>query len=616
MSTTTDRAPLAELDAASVRRWAAMLRAALGAARKRIDALNVFPVPDGDTGTNLYLTVEGALEHLIADEAQTGEGTGEQAHAAGGGAGEILQRWARALQWSARGNSGVILSQLALGLAQGAHGSSAIGVVQLRDGVVRASDLAWAAVSDPQDGTILSVARAAAQVASSWPEADSGDGAEAGSLHALIVALRDAAWSALLATEHQLEALRNAGVVDAGGAGLYVVLHCLERVCAQAGLRTVLEVGLPERSADAFAVEATGVAGAAPAPEYEVMYLLGDADEAAASTLRDTLAGLGDSVLVVGATPDWTVHAHVDDAGAAIEAGVELGRPRRIRIERLERARLDAHPVLTRGHAAGDAPPHPAEPRPAAQAGLDAPPRPGQAQVPSPPGSRARTGLVACVAGAGLDVLFQSQGAVTVDSGPGRRASTGALIDAVRAAHRRSRSAEGGIDVVLLPNDADTRMSAAVAVDAVAQEGIRAAVVGSRTAVQGVAALAVFDPSAPLAANVVAMQEAASATRHGGITIANRDALTSGGVCRIGDVLGVVDGDIVIVGHDQATVAEQVVTRLLSSGGELLTLLTGEGASDAVIAQVEHAVAQTRPDVEVVRLDGQQDVYPLLIGVE
>ncbi|MBW8729803.1 MAG: DAK2 domain fusion protein YloV, partial [Terrabacter sp.] len=234
-----------------------------------------------------------------------------------------------------------------------------------------------------------------------------------------------------------------------------------------------------------------------------------------------------------------------------------------------------------------------------------------------PPGDGAGTSavggaaIVACAAGVGLEGLFEDAGAVVVRSGPGRRASTGGLIDAIRQQHAR-----GASGVVVLPNDGDTLLAAAAAVRAVADDGIEAHLVHVRTAVQGIAALAVFEPTAAASANVLAMQAAASATRHGAVTVANRAALTSGGPCEAGDVLGVVDGDVVIVGSDQLDVSRQVVQRLLASGGELLTVVAGVDAPDGLLEAVTAEARVAHHGVEVSLLDGGQAVYSVLLGVE
>ncbi|EWT00154.1 DAK2 domain fusion protein YloV [Intrasporangium oryzae NRRL B-24470] len=565
------------LDANAMRRWAVLIRSAYAARRAEIDALNVFPVPDGDTGTNLFLTVDGAIERTLAeDDSPT--------------AGELLERFAAALLWTARGNSGVILSQLARGFGEVCRDAVSVDAAALAAGLARADERAWHAVTDPKEGTILSVSRAAAAAAATAV----GDG-----LYAVSAAALEAARTALARTPEQLPVLARAGVVDAGGAGLVILIECLERLCAGDDGRVVLSLGPTDRRSRFWPDPATAagavvrpldsdaVAGGEgdTGPEYEVMYLLDAPDEDAVEALRSRLVELGDSVLVVGGDGQWNVHCHVDDAGAAVEAGIEAGRPHRIRVTRLRTER-----------------------------GLD---HEGAAAAPDESHGRALrergggSGIVACAAGAGLADVFRAAGAVVLDSGPRRRASTGALIDAVRKQHHRGVSG-----VVILPNDAETELAAAAAARAVADEGIDAHVIRSRTAVQGIAALAVFEPGAPVSANVLAMQSAASATRHGAVTVAYRSALTSGGPCEAGDVLGVVDGDIVIVGSDQAAVGREVVHRLLASGGELLTVVIGADAPAGLAAVVSAAARDEHRGVEVSQIYGGQPVYSVLLGVE
>jgi DAK2 domain fusion protein YloV len=568
-------APTAEealgfLDVNGVRRWAVLIRSVLAARRAELDAMNVFPVPDGDTGTNLYLTVDAAIDRMLEME---------PAQAAG----EALVHFADCLLRTGRGNSGVIFSQLARGLAEVCRDAEHIDGALMRAGLARANERAWEAVSDPREGTILSVARAMAEGA-----AASADD----SLYAVSSAALAAAQEALEKTPEQLEVLARAGVVDAGGAGLVLVLEGLERLTAGDDGRAVLRLRADDRRTrfrpgpDALAhgpLHVTRPLDADPGapapelgPEYEVMYLLADSTSEHVDVLRARLVQLGDSVLVVGGDGIWNIHAHVDDVGAAVEAGIEAGRPHRVRVTRL---------------LAGDT----VESQAAPQAELAA----------------VTTGIVACTAGDGLAQVFRDAGASVVPSGPGHRASTGQLIDAVREIH-----ASGVEGVVILPNDGDTELAAAAAARAVADEGVEALVVRARTVVQGIAALAVYEPTASPAANVLGMQSAASATRHGAVTIANREALTSGGACRPGDVLGVVDGDIVIVGSDQAEVGAEVVHRLLSSGGELLTVVSGADAPPGLVQAVAAAARAERRDVEVNRIHGGQPVYTVLLGVE
>jgi DAK2 domain fusion protein YloV len=582
-----DNGRLERLDAQAARRWALATRSAFAAHRREIDDLNVFPVPDGDTGTNLYITLDSALE---AAREPRGRLPGSKAHAEGTLADDAATL-ARATLLAARGNSGVILSQLVRGLSEviAEAASSEAAVVAgssalagqgfdgptLARAVRRASDRAYASVTRPVEGTILSVAAAAATAA----ELAASTG---GRLYDVAHASLAAARVALAATTGQLPVLARAGVVDAGGLGYVLVLEALEHVIAG---KPVTD-SLPERAASvsAGALRAAAHAAAGPqgdlgeggrreraGPSYEVMYLLSESDEESVARLRSRLDGLGDSVLVVGGEDLWNVHAHVDDVGAAIQAGIEAGRPHRI--------------VVTHF---GD--------QQRARAAQTAHPAPGPVAV------------VACAAGEGLAEVFRAAGAVSVFNGPHRRASAGQLLDAIRSAGSRC--------VIVLPNETDTQLAADAAASAAAEEGLEVHVVRSRSAVQGIAALAVFEPAASGRDNVIAMSGAAAATRHGAVTVASKESLTSAGWCHPGDVLGAVEGDVVVVGRDLAEVGTDVVGRLLAGGGELLTLIRGDGSGPEVSADVARSARAGHRDVEVSIIDGGQAIYPLLLGVE
>ena len=553
-----DPAVLTHLDAAAARRWAVVTRAAFASRRAEIDALNVFPVPDGDTGTNLYLTFDAALDAARTDyEARpSAEGTGD-AHDLGWES----ETFARALLLTARGNSGVILSQIFRGFADevAATGSAALDGAGLASAIQRADRLAWASVTRPVEGTILSVSRAAATAAA----------ASGLSLYAVTLAVLDAARQALAATPSQLPALERAGVVDAGGAGYVLLLEALERVVTgDVGADALDGDPLRRRAGWAHPVAVPSRAGQDLDPEgpaYEVMYLLDQTSEEAVATLRKDLDALGDSLLVVGSGTLWNVHVHVDDVGAAVEAGIAAGRPHRIRVTHF-------HDQMQ------------GRPDPEALA------------------------VVACAAGEGLAGVFRAAGARVVMSGPRRRASAGQLLEAARATEAGS--------VLLLPNDADTVLAANAAAAVAAEEGLDVRVVRARTAVQGIAALAVFEPERGLDENALAMSSAAAGTRNGAVTVASKEALTSAGWCHVGDVLGIVDGDVVVIGHDLHEVGGEVVERLLSSGGELLTVVTGEDAPAKLGEQLAASARIRRRDLEVTQLYGGQPAYPLILGVE
>ncbi|MEU8385231.1 dihydroxyacetone kinase, partial [Streptosporangium sp. NPDC048865] len=286
------------------------------------------------------------------------------------------------------------------------------------------------------------------------------------------------------------------------------------------------------------------------------------AEEVAA--LRGELDALGDSLVIVGGDGLWNVHVHVDDAGAAIEAAVRLGRPHRIRVTYLVGSGR-THPV-----------------------------------------ARGR-GVVAVAAGPALAAVFEEAGAVVVRREPGSSPPLAAVLAAVR---------EAGSEVVVLPNDSDTREVAAAAAEIAREQGLVVGVIPTRASVQGLSALAVHDPLRRFDDDVVAMTEAAAHTRHGHVWVADREVMTSAGLTAPGDVLGVVDGDAALIGADLTATALEVVRRMVSSSSELVTLLEGAGAPEGLAGAVQDHLARTRPDIEVVRYEGGQGGYPLLIGVE
>ncbi len=515
-----------------------------------IDELNVYPVPDGDTGTNLYLTWEAACDALPEGELTFAE---------------AVQAFGRGALLGARGNSGVITSQLVracgLRLAENLpREQESAGVLAdarmseaaaFADALVFAADAAYGAVAQPVEGTMLTVAREAANAA--LEAANEGK-----SLPEVCLAAVGAARVALTRTTEQLEPLRRAGVVDAGGAGLVVILGAMESVLS--GRAPAATTGVPARVQPQPQV---GNDLDPDGPAYEVMYLL-DAPDEKIGDFRKQLAGLGDSVVVVGGDELWNIHVHTDDVGAAVELGIEIGRPHRIRVTHF--ADMAHHePVATRA-------------------------------------------VIAVAAGDGLAQLFTEAGAVVVKGGPGRRCSTGELLKAIERS--------GAPEIVLLPNDNDSIAVAEAAATAARQDGVRVAVIPTRAQVQGLAAIAVHDPERSFDDAVVQLSAAAGQTRHGAVTIAVKDAWTMAGTCRIGDALGVVDGDFALITDDLETAATGVVDRLLGGGGELMTVVRGAEATEELVDALVRHVRRNRRDVDVVVYDGGQERYPLLIGVE
>ncbi|GAA2805346.1 DAK2 domain-containing protein [Kitasatospora sp. CM 4170] len=538
------------LDAPAVRSWCQLALRALGQAREEIDALNVYPVPDGDTGTNLYLTVESAAAEVESRFADPAAGPPP-------GLAETARAMARGALIGARGNSGVILAQWLRGTAETlAEGG---GADQLRAALQAAADSAYQAVAEPVEGTLLTVARVAAREA-----VRAGDG-----LAQVADTAYRAARDALRHTPEQLAVLAEAGVVDAGGRGLVAVLGALAD--AVAGHQPMGPVALRgdvrvERCETHLRPPGPGH------PAFEVIYLL-DAPDDALPALREALGGLGDSLVVGGGDGLWNVHVHVDDAGAAVEAGVRAGRPHQIRITHFAEAAARSGTAADRGERE----------------------------------ERTRA-VLSVVSGNGLAELCEQSGAVVLHADPDRPPASAELAAAVRRA--------GAREVVLLLNDPELRAAAGAAADQLREEGVRIAVLPTRSPVQGLAALAVHEAGRRFDEDVVAMTSAAGATRYAELAVAEGESWTMAGVCQAGDVLGLIDGDVALIGADLAEVGSSVLDRMLGAGGELVTLVLGEGAPDGLAETLVAHARHRRPEVDAVVFHGGQESAPVLIGVE
>jgi DAK2 domain fusion protein YloV len=639
---------LETLDGPAVRLWARACLAALGRAREEIDALNVFPVPDADTGTNLFLTFEAAYEGLDALDASTLDGAdGEGAV----GAAAALSALAAGALKGAHGNSGVILSQVLRGLADevGAaiRDGQPAGPRVLAAALADAAELAWQAVASPAEGTMLTVARAAADAACALVDgADvsglSGDWAVEPTFAAVAEAARDAAEAALARTPQQLAVLGEAGVVDAGGRGLCVLLDVLaallggydpERTVFAGRVRTPLvrPVGVVNAAMNAgMKSGATGATNTAT-PAFEVVYLV-DTTQAQSVKLRAAreeicAQGAGDSLVIAGGDGCYRVHIHVEQPGPAIEAAIAAGRPYDLRVTSLSECAAEPSAGSAGAGASardgvsgadgGGGEGQPSEGETGDSLSYSAAAAAGHGQFVHHRAAPGRA-VLAAAPGPGIAALFAEAGAVPLPCAAGRPPTSAQLGRAI---------AEAGVEeIIVLVNDADGLAAASAAAEQVhrGSSGVRVAVVPSKAVVQGIAALAVHEPGRRFDADIVAMTAAAGATRHGALQIAEDDAWTMAGVCHAGDVLGLIDGDVALIAPSLDEAALSLVDRMVSAGGEMVTLVTGSGLDEradglsaaelveAVIARV-HA---RRPEMDVVAYDGGQSGWPLLIGVE
>jgi uncharacterized protein len=539
--------PLETLAAPEVRRVVSTYRDVLRSHQDELNRLNVYPVPDGDTGTNMALTLES-----VVGELQSADGMAE-----------VCRAIAHGSLMGARGNSGVILSQILRGFADTFAGLDAATGDDVVTALRRAADAAYQAVLRPVEGTILTVIRRAAEAA----EAAQRDGE-----HGLVPLLDAAARGAhegVLETPELLPVLAAAGVVDAGGRGFELLLIAFLGVVADRPLPEPETVNTP------VAVEAHMRGDDLSSLRYEVMYLL-EADDSTIPAFRDTWGAIGDSIVVVGGDGMWNCHVHTNDIGAAVEAGIEAGRPCKIRVtDLLEQVEEEQ---WVREHEA----------------------------VPVVSTEPCTTAVVAVGVGVGVQRLLTSLGVhAIVAGGQSMNPSTAQILEAVERCPAE--------DVVVLPNNKNI-VPVAQQVDALSER--RVAVVPTHSVLEALAALVAYDPQAAPARNVEAMTEAAQRVSTGEITQAVRDSVVDCGPIEAGDWIAVSRDGIRSIDKSAADAAIALVDILVTDDTELVTVITGAEARAADTARLEEHVALAHPHTEIEFHEGDQPLYPYLIGVE
>jgi fatty acid kinase len=511
--------------------------------RQRIDDLNVYPVPDGDTGTNLTLTVRSIVEALEASSAE-----GHEA---------VAKELARAALMGARGNSGVIFSQILRGFADVLAERDEVDSAMLARAFRSASDAAYRAVRRPVEGTMLTVIREMAE------EAERRD-VRALPKDELLDRVVARGEEALARTPELLDVLREAGVVDAGGAGLVELVRGLaagvagKELPVTAPTSAAAEVGVDAlhqelsryRYCTAFVVEGEGL----------------DAED-----LERALEPLGDSLLVVGDDSALKVHVHTDDPGAALALATSRGTIEGVEIANMHRQTVERERRL-------------------------------EAALTSVP--TLETGLVAVVPGEGNRRLFESYGATRViEGGQTMNPSTAEIVDAVRSTP--------ATEVIVLPNNSNVLLAAEQAA-LLADKPVR--IVPSDSVPSGLAAIVRYLPTSSPEDNERTMREALASVVTGEVAIASRDVLLDGVNVRKGAWLGLVDGAAVASDDNFDSVAGEVVERLLHDGREILTLLTGQNSPslETLLARI----GELHPEVEVDVHAGGQPHYPLLLSAE
>jgi uncharacterized protein len=521
----------------------------LGANHEEVNRLNVFPVPDGDTGTNMLLTLQSAVEDIKESNASE--------------VSKIAKLASHGSLMGARGNSGVILSQIFRGFARAVEGKSSLTPAELAAAFEEAANAAYRAVNKPTEGTILTVAREAGRAASA------AAGAPDASVPRVIAAAAAGARAAVLKTPSQLQILRDAGVVDAGGYGLQIILDGM--------LRTVEEAeAVPAASAASRAAISSAVQASMALPEggwgYCTEFLI-EGSSLDLDLIRNQIEALGNSVLVVGEPELVKVHVHTDDPTRVINLAGGYGRLLKLNVGDMS----TQHKRILEGE--GDAP-----------------------RTPRPNG----IGLVAVVAGRGLVDIFRGLGVdAIVEGGQTMNPSTQDMLTAIQAVPAD--------EVILLPNNRNVILAAK---QVLGLTGKKVHVLETHSVPQGVAAVVAFRPERNGVDNMRAMRAEADRVQTIEVTHAVRDTRSNGLKVKKGDVIGLINEKLEFTGADYVDVVNKALGKLGPDSYELVTVYRGEGASDDELKKLESAIKASYPGLEVEVQQGGQQHYPFILSVE
>ena len=527
--------------------------------KQAVDALNVFPVPDGDTGTNMSMTIGAARREVerLPDEVA---------------ASEVAKTAASALLRGARGNSGVILSLLFRGFAKGISGRTA-AATDLANALTLGVESAYKAVMKPTEGTILTVARVASEKARELECAPDD-------IAAMWKVITDTSRETLATTPELLPVLKKAGVVDAGGQGLVYVFE---------GMQQVLEGGAIVESKDAPAPRPAEGSDRIAAGEYDGEITFGYCTEFIvvkkegardALTLRAYLESIGDSVVVVDDDEIIKCHVHTDNPGRALQKGLDYGSLTKMKIENM-REQHEAQQQAARDQ------------------------KQSLAYVPVDP--EVPYGFVSVAAGDGVKQLFLDLGVNNVVSGgQTMNPSTDDILSAINATPAKT--------VFVLPNNKNIIMAAEQTIKLTDRE---VKVLPTRTIPQGLSAMLCFDPDQSVSENEMAMTRAADRVGTGQITFAARDSEFDGHVIKEGELLALENGKLSFTDRDLAHAAVKLTRSLLKRDSAFVTMIYGQDVSEEQAASLEQALKEKLPEnVELSVVNGGQPVYYLIISVE
>lgn len=515
--------------------------------KAEIDSLNVFPVPDGDTGTNMYLTMLSGVKEARAVE--------------GSQIGAVALAMARGCLLGARGNSGVILSQIMYGLAQGLEGLERATASDVARSFRMGTDAAYKAVMNPVEGTILTVCR---RMSESFGAA-SGRGGEL--VRAMVQTCRQANF-ALEETPELLPVLKQAGVVDAGGKGLVVILQGILRALRDAAARKNMELfDLAAIQQKDFAAGRAGDLGAEIAFTYCTEFLLRGRN-IPLENLRQELSPYGDCLLVVGDDTVAKVHIHSNHPGLVLECGLKYGALHTVQINNME----DQHQSFKQADLKEERP----------------------------------LGIVSVGVGEGITTILKSMGVdVVISGGQTMNPSAEDILEAIEAA--------AALRVIVLPNNKNVILAAEQAARLSPRE---VAVVPTTSITQGCAALLGYNPFWDLAANIASMKESALSIRSGEVTRAVRDLQINTLTVKKGDYIGLQEDELVVAGEELHTVLEDLIKRMDVEDAALITLYYGGGIGGREAEVLAEKLRRLLPHLEVELHYGGQPLYQFIVSVE
>ncbi|MHB8611041.1 MAG: DAK2 domain-containing protein [Candidatus Dormibacteraceae bacterium] len=522
----------------------------LSSNHEEVNRLNVFPVPDGDTGTNMLLTLQSAVEDIKESNAAE--------------VSKIAKLASHGSLMGARGNSGVILSQIFRGFARAVEGKSSLTPPELASAFEEAANAAYRAVNKPTEGTILTVAREAGRAASA------AAGSPDATIPGVIAAAASGARDAVLKTPSQLQILRDAGVVDAGGYGLQIILEGMLKTVeeAESALAGITNTRMAAPSPASQAAVALPEGGWGYCTEFLIEGTHLDLDR-----IKSQIEALGNSVLVVGEPELVKVHVHTDDPSRVITLAGGHGKLLKLNVGDMS----TQHRRILEGEGKASS-------------------------APRPNG----IGVVAVVAGSGLVDIFRGLGVdAIVEGGQTMNPSTQDMLNAIESVPYE--------EVILLPNNKNVIL-AAKQVLGLTKKNLH--VIETHSVPQGVAAVVAFRGDRSGADNIAAMKAEAERVQTIEVTHAVRDTRSNGLKVKKGDVIGLINDKLEFAGTDYGEVVNKALSKLGADSYELVTVYRGEGASDDELDKLESDIRSTHPSLEVEVQQGGQQHYPFILSVE